>query len=176
MIIAEAPGKEEAEKGIPLIGPAGHELQLSLNSIGFHKYTFYITNVLKHRPPNNNPPQLWEKMACRPYLYLEIDSIKPKFILTLGKHAYEAVSIMSSTPYNIAEPLPRGNIITVTTNSHECKAVATYHPSYACLRNPSMRTIFEQDLKMLYDMLSDAQIRSTLDEKRLYQLKLVQVS
>jgi len=82
MFIGEAPGENEDKLGIPFVGKSGKLLR---NAVGDDNY---FTNAVKCRPPNNRKPLNDEIEACFPYLKEEIDNIKPKIIVFIGKTAY----------------------------------------------------------------------------------------
>lgn len=85
--IGEAPGRQEDETGKPFIGAAGKVLTKLLHTIGLDRADVFITSIEKFRPPNNRDPKPKEIMACFPYLEAQINVIKPKIIVTLGRHA-----------------------------------------------------------------------------------------
>lgn len=87
MFIGEGPGKKEDEAGLPFIGAAGKLLDQMLESIGLTRDEIYIANVVKHRPPENRDPKPEEIEACWPYLLKQIEIIKPKLIVCLGRHS-----------------------------------------------------------------------------------------
>ncbi|OGI22069.1 MAG: uracil-DNA glycosylase [Candidatus Moranbacteria bacterium RIFCSPHIGHO2_01_FULL_55_24] len=89
MFVGEAPGKNEDLEGKPFVGAAGKFLNEMLAGIGLKREDIYITNVVKYRPPNNRDPLPEEVEACMPWLHDQIMLIKPKLIVTLGRHAME---------------------------------------------------------------------------------------
>ncbi|MBU2236111.1 uracil-DNA glycosylase [Patescibacteria group bacterium] len=90
MFVGEGPGKNEDEQGIPFVGQAGKFLEEMLETIGMGRNDVFITNVVKCRPPENRDPLPDEVETCSgTYLYDQIKSIKPKIIVTLGRHAME---------------------------------------------------------------------------------------
>ncbi len=91
VFIGEAPGKNEDEQGIPFVGAAGKFLAEMLKSIGLKRADVYISNIVKYRPPNNRDPLPEEKAAFLPYLQKQIDIIKPKLIVTLGRHSMDCL-------------------------------------------------------------------------------------
>ena len=84
MFVGEAPGYHEDQQGRPFVGQAGKLLEQLLASIGLTREQVYIANVLKSRPPNNRDPRPEEIDACRPYLFRQIEIIRPRVICTLG--------------------------------------------------------------------------------------------
>jgi uracil-DNA glycosylase family 4 len=91
VFIGEAPGKNEDEQGLPFVGAAGRFLNEMLASIGLERSDIYITNIVKYRPPNNRDPAPEEKAAFLPFLKEQIEVIKPKLIVTLGRHSMEVL-------------------------------------------------------------------------------------
>ncbi len=89
IFIGEAPGKNEDEQGIPFVGAAGKFLNELLKTVGLKRGDIYITNIVKYRPPNNRDPLPEEKKAFWPYLVRQIEVIKPKLVVTLGRHSME---------------------------------------------------------------------------------------
>lgn len=89
MFIGEGPGQQEDLQGRPFVGAAGKLLEEMLNSIKLKKEDVFITNVVKCRPPGNRDPFPDEIETCWPYLVEQIKIIKPKLIVTLGRHALE---------------------------------------------------------------------------------------
>lgn len=89
VFIGEAPGKNEDQQGLPFVGAAGKFLNEMLETIGMKRSDIYITNIVKYRPPNNRDPLPEEKSVFLPYLEKQIEIIKPKLIITLGRHSME---------------------------------------------------------------------------------------
>lgn len=91
VFIGEAPGKNEDIQGVPFVGAAGKFLTEMLEMIGLKRSDVYITNIVKYRPPNNRDPLPEEKEAFLPFLKKQIDIIKPKLIVTLGRHSMDCL-------------------------------------------------------------------------------------
>lgn len=89
VFIGEAPGKNEDEQGLPFVGAAGKFLNEMLGTVGLDRQDVYITNIVKYRPPNNRDPLPDEKRAFWPFLIRQLGAIKPKIIVTLGRHSME---------------------------------------------------------------------------------------
>jgi DNA polymerase len=87
MFIGEGPGRDEDLQGLPFVGAAGRVLNEMLSAIGWTREDVFITNVVKCRPPNNRDPLVEEVKKCWPYLEAQIKIIKPKLIVTLGRHS-----------------------------------------------------------------------------------------
>ncbi len=89
VFVGEAPGKNEDIQGLPFVGAAGKFLNEMLALIGLERKDIYITNIVKYRPPNNRDPLPEEKSAFLSYLQKQMGIIKPKVIVTLGRHSME---------------------------------------------------------------------------------------
>jgi len=89
LFVGEAPGLNEDLQGKPFVGQAGNFLNKLLDSIGMAREEVFITNVVKCRPPENREPAPQEIEACRPYLERQIELMKPRMIVTLGRHSLE---------------------------------------------------------------------------------------
>ena len=146
MLIGEAPGAEEDKQGIPFVGRAGKLLTDILKAIRFEREEVYIANILKCRPPNNRNPLPAEMNECIPYLYKQIELIKPKVILCLGLVAANNLLNQKSSLTKL-----RGNVFEI----QGIKAMVTYHPA-ALLRNPGWKRGCWEDVqkfRKLYDEL-----------------------
>ncbi|MFQ6095626.1 MAG: uracil-DNA glycosylase family protein, partial [Candidatus Bathyarchaeia archaeon] len=100
VFIGEAPGYWEDVKGRPFVGAAGKLLDEMLSKAGFSRSEVYITNILKCRPPRNRDPLPDEIERCTPYLDRQLQIIKPRLIVTLGRHS--AKHILSKLGYKIS--------------------------------------------------------------------------
>ncbi|MBI2009316.1 uracil-DNA glycosylase [Candidatus Saccharibacteria bacterium] len=89
VFIGEAPGKSEDEQGLPFVGAAGQFLNEMLAMIGLKRKDVYITNIVKYRPPDNRDPYPDEKATFLPFLRAQLEAIKPKIVVTLGRHSME---------------------------------------------------------------------------------------
>ncbi len=139
MFIGEAPGQKEDEQGKPFVGAAGKLLDEMLKSIDMSRDDVYISNVVKYRPPDNRDPTPEEKEACVPWLMLEIAIIKPRVIITLGRHAL--TQFFSSLSIGDAHGKPQ-------KLSDTCTAFPMYHPA-AALHNPGLRETLFADMQSL---------------------------
>ena len=92
VFIGEAPGKNEDIQGEPFVGAAGRFLNEMLEMIGLERKDIYITNIVKYRPPNNRDPLPDEKASFLPYLVEQLKIIKPKVIVTLGRHSMDVLA------------------------------------------------------------------------------------
>lgn len=147
MLIGEAPGAEEDQKGEPFVGRAGKLLNDILKAINFDREEVYIANILKCRPPGNRDPLPGEMETCMPYLMKQIDLVKPKVILCLGRVAANGLLNKKLTLSALRE-----NVYDI----NGVKVIATYHPA-ALLRNPNWKRGCWDDVKKfrkIYDELT----------------------
>lgn len=138
VFIGEAPGKKEDQTGRPFVGASGRFLDEMLTSAGLSRQDVYITNIVKYRPPNNRDPSPQEKAEFWPYLLRQIDIIKPKVIITLGRHSGAAF-----IP-DLVISRDHGQARMVRLGERDHQVIALYHPA-AALYNGSMRQILIDD-------------------------------
>lgn len=146
MIIGEAPGEQEDKKGEPFVGAAGQLLDKILSAIHFKREDVYIANILKHRPPDNRNPTPDEIQRSLPVLYRQIDLIKPKVILCVGKVPGTTLLDNDTSLSSL-----RGRFYSF----RNAQLTVTYHPA-ALLRNPKWkRPVWEdvQKVRQKYDEL-----------------------
>lgn len=124
LIIGEAPGQVEDEKGLAMVGDSGTLLNIMLDSVGLDSY--YITNVIRCRPPGNRNPTLAECQSCWGFLQSEIALVKPQAILCLGKVAAKAI-LDSSSKFE--------RLMRTRHQYFEYPVWVAYHPAYL-LRQP----------------------------------------
>lgn len=139
LIIGEAPGFDEDRKGEPFVGRAGQLLTKMLLAIGLAREEVFIANILKCRPPDNRDPQQQEIMHCRPYLRRQIELIRPKIILAMGRVAAQALLDTDTA-------IGRLRGIKHWYEDTQIPVVATYHPAYL-LRSPQQKRKAWDDLK-----------------------------
>ena len=146
MFIGEAPGYYEDQQGRPFVGQAGKLLDELIVSIGMKRSEVYITNVVKCRPPGNRDPLPGEVESCRQWLDPQIDLIKPKVIVTLGRHSL--AKFLPKEPISKAHGTPRrvGDLV----------ILPSYHPA-AALYQQSLRRMLEEDFKKIPPLLKDTQ-------------------
>jgi DNA polymerase len=121
MLIGEAPGANEDRQGLPFVGPAGGFLSELLALAGLDRSQVFITNVVKHRPPQNRDPQPDEMAACGDYLTRQIAAINPRVIITLGR-------------FSMARFFPNGRITRIHGQASVIDGrvvVPMYHPAAA---------------------------------------------
>ena len=137
LFVGEGPGADEDAQGEPLVGQAGKLLDNMLMAVGLRRgQNVYIANIVKCRPPNNRTPEGDEIAACLPYLQRQIELIKPRLIIALGKTAATALLHKDATLGSL-----RGKL----HDYHGIPLIATYHPAYL-LRSPMEKAKAWQDL------------------------------
>lgn len=139
MVIGEAPGADEDAQGEPFVGRAGQLLNKILEAVHFKREEVYIANILKCRPPENRRPHPDEVEQCEPYLWKQIELVKPKFILCLGLTA-------AQTLLKTEESLT--SLRASVHNYHGVPTYVTYHPA-ALLRNPNWKRPTWEDVQKL---------------------------
>ncbi len=135
MIVGEAPGFNEDRQGEPFVGAAGKLLDTLLARIGLGRQDVYITNVLKCRPPQNRDPMPNEAESCSPYLVRQLEMIKPKVVLILGRHALERLLPGQGSISRVHGSLVRRG---------EVAYVPLFHPA-AALHNGALVADLERD-------------------------------
>jgi DNA polymerase len=138
LFVGEAPGADEDEQGEPFVGRAGQLLNAMIAAVGLKREEVYIANVLKCRPPGNRDPQPQEVACCEPFLVRQIELIRPRLIVALGRHA--AHSLLKT---EVALAKLRGQRLTY----HDTPLIVTYHPAYL-LRSPADKRKAWQDLRL----------------------------
>jgi uracil-DNA glycosylase family 4 len=144
MFVGEAPGADEDVQGIPFVGRAGQLLTKIIEAIELKREDVYIANVIKCRPPQNRNPEPDEVETCEPFLFQQIDIIKPKVIVALGKFAAQAL-LRTDAPISRL----RGRVFEYRGS----KLVPTFHPAYL-LRNPSSKREVWEDMKLVKRLLN----------------------
>ena len=153
VFVGEAPGKNEDIQSKPFVGRSGQVLRQVLDALGYSKDDFYITNVVKCRPPKIRDPKLEEAKNCFPYLKLQLEAMTPEVICSLGTHATKYL-ISNGDFENISKrsiSASRGNLIDIKLGDKEYKLFPTYHPA-ATIYNRSLRDTFVADLKKLKEI------------------------
>jgi uracil-DNA glycosylase len=143
MFVGEAPGGDEDVQGIPFVGRAGQLLTKIIEAIDLKREDVYIANVIKCRPPGNRNPEQDEVETCEPFLFQQIDVIKPAVIVALGTFAARAL-------LRTLDPISRlrGRIF----DYRGAKLIPTFHPAYL-LRNPSSKREVWEDMKLVRTLL-----------------------
>ena len=146
MLIGEAPGEHEDKRGEPFIGRSGILLDRILSAIKLNRQAgVYVSNVLKCRPPDNRNPLNSEINECEPYLKNQVNIIKPKLLVALGKIAGKTLT---------REDIPLKEMRKKTYYYNEIPLRVTYHPA-AILRDPSLKADTWEDFKWIRNFLSN---------------------
>lgn len=148
LFIGEGPGFNEDKQGLPFVGRSGQYLDYLLGLIGLKRAQVFITNVVKHRPPDNRDPQPDEIIACKHFLDRQIAIIDPLVIATLGR-------------FSMARYFPDARISSIHGRPRYDGRRAFYplfHPA-AALRNPGLRTDMEDDIRRIPEILVEVKRR-----------------
>ncbi len=138
VFIGEGPGQHEDEQGLPFVGPAGLLLTEMIRALGLNREHVYIANIIKCRPPKNRDPHVDEIAACSHFLKRQIELVKPKIILAVGR-------IAAQTLLGTEQPLSklRGQIHRL----NDVPLIVVYHPAYL-LRSLLEKRKAWQDLQL----------------------------
>ncbi len=143
VVIGEGPGRTEDETGRPFVGRAGELLTKILEAIKLPRDQVYICNIVKCRPPENRLPQYDEIAACLPFLYRQLELVKPKVILAMGGTAAQSLLSTKQSLGSLRNQVHRFRGIPV---------VVTYHPA-ALLRNPNWKRPTWDDVRIAARLL-----------------------
>lgn len=143
MLLGEAPGEKESQVGKPFVGKSGQLLQSCLRELDIKMGEIYVTNAVKHRPPKNRDPTVAEIVACSKHLVKEINIVKPKQIICLGRKPTQALHVIQGIK------LPKGSLRNYKFEYQEITCVSIWHPAYIC-RNMNKKSLFLQDLASLF--------------------------
>ena len=146
MFVGEAPGADEDIQGEPFVGRAGQLLTKIIEAIGLERKDVYIANVIKCRPPGNRNPEPDEVEQCEPFLFRQIDIIRPRVVVALGKFAAQCL-LKTDAPITRI----RGREFTY----RDAVLIPTYHPAYL-LRNPSAKRDVWEDMKRVRAILAES--------------------
>ncbi len=167
LFVGEGPGYHEDQQARPFVGPAGKFLEDLLASIGLRRPDVYITNVVKCRPPQNRDPLPVEIEACRKYLDRQIEVIRPRVLVTLGR-------------YSLAWFFPRDTISRVHGQIRERDGIHflhLYHPA-AALHAGGLRKVIEEEFKRIPQALERARRTAMpaplINEPAIEQMRLFQ--
>jgi DNA polymerase len=139
LIVGEAPGAEEDRQGEPFVGRAGQLLNAMLRAIGLAREQVYIANVLKCRPPENRDPNGRESGECLPYLERQIELLRPRIMLAVGRIAAQNLLRTDTALGRLRQQVHAFGAARVPL-------VVTYHPAYL-LRTPGDKRKAWEDLK-----------------------------
>ena len=144
MFIGEAPGFHEDRQAIPFVGAAGKFLAQLLATIDMKRQDVFICNMLKCRPPSNRDPLPQELTNCRPFLDRQMEIIKPKIVITLGRFAMSKFLHGVSISQVHGQPFKRNDRL----------FIPMFHPA-AALHQPRYRSLIEQDFLKIPDILAE---------------------
>jgi uracil-DNA glycosylase len=144
IFVGEGPGADEDEQGLPFVGRAGKLLNRMIELVGMKRPDVYICNIVKCRPPGNRVPEKDEIEACSPFLYRQIQAIRPRLVCCLGAPAVRTLLGIKEGITKI-----RGNFY----DFGGTKALATVHPAYV-LRNPREEKILREDFEKIAEYLN----------------------
>ena len=147
LIIGEAPGADEDRQGEPFVGRAGQLLNAMLQAIGLKRDQVFIANILKCRPPGNRDPHVDEAQCCEPFLLRQIELIRPKVILSVGRISAQNL-LKSDSPVGRL----RGQVYRF--GERQIPVIVTYHPAYL-LRSPEQKAKAWQDLQAVAHALRE---------------------
>ncbi len=147
MVVSEAPGFWEDQKGVPFVGTAGKNLNVLLLEARLKREEIYIANCLKCRPPGNRDPSPDEIKACRPFLEGQISAIKPKLVIALGRIA--AGELLGRS---VSMGREHGTLLDCTCAGATFKLFLTYHPA-AALYGAETKSKLQADFRKLESIL-----------------------
>ena len=146
MFVGEAPGADEDIQGEPFVGRAGQLLTKIIEAIGLSRSDVYIANVIKCRPPGNRNPAPEEVSTCQPFLFRQIDIIRPRVVVALGTFAAHTL-LGTDAPISRL----RGRVHEFRGGS---KLVPTFHPAFL-LRSPDRKRDVWEDMKKVRALLAE---------------------
>lgn len=151
VLIGEAPGATEDREGRPFVGRSGQLLDKVLEKTGWSRDDFYITNIVKCRPHNNNKPSDELIEGCsQHYLWRELGILKAKIVVPMGSTAWNVIQRYGEFRSITKD---RGKLHTrVSIGCYSKIAFPMFHPSY-CLRNRRLIEVLEEDFTTLHDKL-----------------------
>lgn len=143
VFVGEGPGYNEDQQGLPFVGEAGQLLDKMIAAMGYRPDDVYICNVVKCRPPENRTPEPDEALACAAFLVGQLDIVKPKAIVALGRCATEGLGVMPRDGRGWRGQWAKWKGIDV---------MPTYHPAYL-LRTPEQKRVVWEDLQRVMALL-----------------------
>ena len=138
MFVGEGPGADEDAQGLPFVGRAGQLLNNMIGAMGLKREEVYIANVVKCRPPQNRTPEPDEANTCSPFLFRQIDAIRPEVIVALGATA---------ATYLLGQRQPLAGLRGRVHTFRGAKLIVTYHPAFL-LRDPRQKKEAWADLQI----------------------------
>ncbi|MDH5448459.1 MAG: uracil-DNA glycosylase [Candidatus Bathyarchaeota archaeon] len=148
MFIGEAPGRQEDLRGLPFVGAAGKIFDELLHNIGLSRKKVYITNIVKCRPPGNRDPTSEEITTCTGlYLNCQVQIIRPKFLVMLGRHSAAFVLSKAETEVGGITKI-HGRVYEINPFGFPVIAIPVFHPA-AALYNIKYKDLLEEDFWVL---------------------------
>jgi DNA polymerase len=138
MFVGEGPGADEDAQGLPFVGRAGQLLNNMITAMGLQREEVYIANVVKCRPPNNRTPEPAEANTCSPFLFRQIDVVRPEVLVALGATA---------ATYLLGQRQPLAGLRGRVHAFRGSKLIVTYHPAFL-LRDPRQKKEAWADLQI----------------------------
>ena len=138
MFVGEGPGADEDAQGIPFVGRAGQLLNNMIAAMGLKREEVYIANVVKCRPPGNRTPEPEEANTCSPFLFRQIDVVRPEVLVALGATA---------ATYLLGQRQPLAGLRGRVHSFRGTKLIVTYHPAFL-LRDPRQKKEAWADLQI----------------------------
>ncbi len=138
MFVGEGPGADEDAQGLPFVGRAGQLLNNMITAMGLKREEVYIANVVKCRPPGNRTPEPEEANTCSPFLFRQIDVVRPEVIVALGATA---------ATYLLGQRQPLAGLRGRVHSFRGTRLIVTYHPAFL-LRDPRQKKEAWADLQI----------------------------
>jgi len=138
MFVGEGPGADEDAQGLPFVGRAGQLLNNMIAAMGLKREEVYIANVVKCRPPDNRTPEPDEANTCSPFLFRQIDVVRPEVLVALGATA---------ATYLLGQRQPLAGLRGRVHSFRGARLIVTYHPAYL-LRDPRQKKEAWADLQI----------------------------
>ncbi|MGA2729747.1 MAG: uracil-DNA glycosylase [Terracidiphilus sp.] len=138
MFVGEGPGADEDAQGLPFVGRAGQLLNNMIAAMGLKREEVYIANIVKCRPPGNRTPEPEEANTCSPFLFRQIDVVRPEVLVALGATA---------ATYLLGQRQPLAGLRGRVHSLRGSRLIVTYHPAYL-LRDPRQKKEAWADLQI----------------------------
>jgi DNA polymerase len=147
MLVGEAPGREEDQRGRPFVGRSGQLLDRMLGAIGLDRSTVYIANIVPWRPPGNRTPTPQETATCKPFIERQIALVAPEVLVCLGAPSTQALLGVKEGIMKL-----RGRWLHYDLGDRTIPAMATLHPAFL-LRQPAQKRLAWRDFRAIRTLL-----------------------
>jgi len=164
MLIGEAPGADEDAQGRPFVGLSGQMLSKVMKDAGMDRSKCYITNIVKCRPPQNRLPSPEEAVTCSRYLISQLFTIRPNYIITIGKFSTEFLFTIANHPFTTITSV-HGCLIRLSVFGYSVHVFPTFHPS-AGLRNKAYLAMLIKDLHKFAGMIKNLNEKKELRKRK----------